>query len=159
MWRAELWHPPSVHFPIAILSLAAVVGVVYLLVRKQYFAPYVRFSLSLLLWCGVVLFWIAFYSGQLAYSVVVRTICDPTVLKDHLYWAYVSGISFSIAAALDMLFRLLSLKFNNWFTYGSILFIVIGTFCISYVGHLGAQVVYQQGGAVYQPSENCYEFE
>ncbi len=158
MWRTELWHPMFVHFPLAILSLAAVLSVVYLFVRNRNFAPYLRFSLSLLLWCGVVLFWVTFYTGQLAYSIVVRTICDPTVLKDHLFWAYVSGISFSIAAVLDGLFKFSS-KFKNWFNYGSILLMVVGTFCIGYVGHLGGKVVYQQGGGVYQPSENCGEFD
>lgn len=159
MWRTELWHPLSVHFPIAILNLAVVVGVVYLLFKNSNFAPYARFSLSLLLWCGVVLFWIAYYTGELAYTVVVREICDPTVLKDHLYWAYVTGISFSVAAAMDMLPRFFLSRFKRWFLYTSVLFMVAGGICLGYVGHLGAKLVYQQGAAVYQPSEDCYEFE
>jgi uncharacterized membrane protein len=159
MWRTELWHPLSVHFPIAILSLAAVVGITYLLFKKRDFAPYLRFTLSLLLCCGVALFWIAFYTGQEAYSVVVRQICDPRVLKNHLFWAYISGASFSLAAVLDIIVRSISLRINNWLIYASVVLMLGGTVCIAYVGHLGARLVYQQAAGVYQPSENCIEFE
>ncbi|WPP50740.1 DUF2231 domain-containing protein [Catalinimonas niigatensis] len=159
MWRTELWHPLSVHFPIAILSLAAVIGMAYLLFKKKDCAPYLRFTLSLLLWCGVVLFWIAFYTGQEAYSVVVRQICDPRVLKSHLFWAYIAGTSFSLAALLDVMVRLVSLKFKSWITFGAIVLMLGGTICITYVGHLGARLVYQQAAGVYQPSEDCIEFE
>ncbi|MEK6479021.1 DUF2231 domain-containing protein [Catalinimonas sp. 4WD22] len=159
IWRTELWHPLSVHFPIAILSFASVVGMAYLLFKKRDFAPYLRFTLSLLLWCGVALFWLAFLTGQEAYSIVVRQICDPHVLKNHLFWAYISGASFSLATALDILVRLISLKFKNWLVIGSVVLMVGGSVCIAYVGHLGARLVYQQAAGVYQPSENCIEFE
>lgn len=115
--------------------------------------------MSLLLWCGIILFWLAFYSGQEAYTVVVRSLCDPTVVKDHLYWAYVSGYTFSAATLLDVIRIFTGHKLRTWISVLSLILLIGGTAAISYVGHLGAAVVYQQAGGVYVPSEDCSEFE
>ncbi|MDQ8184299.1 hypothetical protein [Pelagicoccus sp. SDUM812002] len=101
MWRTELWQPLSVHFPIALLSLAAAVAIALPFFRKRKPFSSLRFTYSLLLWSGLLAFWIAFYTGQLAYDVEVRRLCDPGVLKKHLRWSYISGIFFSIAALCD----------------------------------------------------------
>ena len=159
IWRTELLHPLSVHFPIALLSLSALVGIAFFIFHSRNFAPHLRFSMSLLLWCGIVLFWLAFYTGQEAYTIVVRTLCDPTVLKDHLYWSYVSGYIFSAATVLDIIRMFTASKLKTWFNIAVLVLLLGGTVAISYVGHLGASVVYQQAGGVYVPSEDCGEFE
>lgn len=159
MWRTELWHPLSVHFPIAILTLAAICGVFFLLLARRSFAPFLRFTTSLLLISGTLLFWAAYFTGDMAYEVVVRTICDPNVLKDHLFWANITGAIFSAAAVLDIARRFIPTIRTTVFTSVIVLLLVAGTATISYVGHLGATVVYQQAGGVYVPSGNCGEFE
>ena len=158
MWREELWHPLSVHFPIGLLLVAGLIGLAYLLLRKKNFAGSLKFSFSLLLWIGLILFWVAFYTGQIAYNVEVRRLCDPTVVKEHLYWSYVSGYIFSGAVVLDFS-RFLLRRFRNIIFSFVILLTVAGAVVLGYVGHLGAKLVYQQAAAVYQPSENCTEFE
>ena len=158
MWREELWHPLSVHFPIGLLLFAGLVGLLYILLQKKSFAPYLRFSFALLLWIGLILFWIAFWTGQVAYSVEVRRLCDPTVVKDHLYWAYVSGYIFSAAVALDF-FSFWLKRYRKIFIHVVIVLAIAGGGVLAYVGHLGAKLVYQQAAGVYQPSENCAEFE
>ena len=106
MWRTELWHPLFVHFAIGILIISSAVGLAWLVFRKKTFASNLRFTLSLLLWTGIVFFWITFLTGQEAYNVVVRTICDPPVLKDHLWWAQFSAYLFSTATAADIASRI-----------------------------------------------------
>jgi uncharacterized membrane protein len=159
MWRTELWHPLSVHFPIALLTLAALCGIAFLIFSKRTFAPYLRFTTSLLLLTGVALFWVAYYTGDQAYEVVVRTICDPSVLKDHLFWANVSGYTFSAAAVIETGRRFIPGTLRRLSTVVTILLLTAGTVTISYAGHLGATVVYQQAGGVYVPSGDCGEFE
>ncbi|MGB3181052.1 MAG: DUF2231 domain-containing protein [Cyclobacteriaceae bacterium] len=159
MWRTELWHPLSVHFPIALLTLAAVCGIFYLIFRSRAFAPYLRFTTSLLLITGTVLFWVAYYTGDHAYEVVIRTICDPTVLKAHLRWANISAYAFTTAAVLDIARRFISSRFTSPATLIIVVLLISGTAAISYAGHLGATVVYQQAGGVYTPSGDCVEFE
>jgi len=162
LWRTELWHPMIVHFPIVLLLGAAVLRIV-----SKFFAEEKRTFLKnasrLSLYVGVVTAWIAIYTGSLADAIVVRDLCDPTVLEDHENAAYTLGIIFTIAALLDIpdLFSWDKLSFLNkplkeWIVISLLL---AGSVYLGYTAHLGASLVYQQGAAVYQPTENCMEFE
>lgn len=157
IWRTELWHPKFVHFPIVCLLLATITGIIAFLISKKYNAKvHLKFTTSLLLWFGVILFWITFYTGKLAYSIEVRKICDPTVLKDHLLWAYVSGIIFSLAMIIDIFGKIGPSQ--KWSLPLIIILMVAGSVFIGYDAHLGASLVYQQGAGVYKPPEGCPGF-
>jgi uncharacterized membrane protein len=92
-----------VHFPIVLLLGAAV-----LRIASKFFANKKRVFLKnvsrLSLHIGVVTAWIAIYTGSLADAIVVRELCDPTILEDHENAAYTLGIIFTIAALLDSLY-------------------------------------------------------
>jgi hypothetical protein len=113
---------------------------------------------NVMLILGVISGWAGIYSGQLAYNIEVRKICDPKALQDHQWWSYVSLIIFS-AALLILLFRTyfksqlaVSLKALTSFL------LVIGGCTLLYAGHLGATVVYQQGAGVHKPKEDCSDY-
>lgn len=159
MWRTELYHAASVHFPIAVLSLAAVIALMYLACYKKKIAGNLRFTISLLLWIGFITFWVSYYTGKNAYPIVVREICNPQVLKAHLYWAYISGYIFGAAFLLDIIryfvkVRIIDVVMN----VGVILCLWAGAGILAYAGHLGASVVYEQAGGVNVPGENCEGF-
>lgn len=159
IWRTELWHPKFVHFPIVCLLLATITGIIAFLLSKNYPAKaHLKFTMSLLLWCGVVFFWVTFYTGKLAYSVEVRKICDPTVLKDHLLWAYISGVIFSLAMVVDIIKRIWIAIASKWLMPVIVILMIAGSVFISYDAHLGASLVYQQGAGVYKPPEGCPGF-
>lgn len=158
MWRKELWHPLFVHFPIGLLIITALIGIAAVFFRNKKFSGYLRFNFSLLLFLGIVLFWITFYTGQLAYGVEVRKICDPTVLKDHLYWAYVAGYIFSAGALIELV-RVIWRNKILFLFYLAVVLSIGGALSLAYAGHLGARVVYQQAAGVYRPSPDCTEFE
>ena len=162
LWRTELWHPMVVHFPIVLLLGAAVLRIV-----SKFFAEekstFLENTSRLSLYIGVVTAWIAIYTGSLADAIVVRELCDPTVLEDHENAAYTLGVIFTIAALLDSLNlfswdKLLFLKkpIREWVIISLLL---AGSAYLGYTAHLGASLVYQQGAAVYQPTESCVEFE
>lgn len=159
MWRTELWHPLSVHFPIAFLILATVVGVGSLIFRKKETGPYLRFSLSLLLWVGIITFWWAYLTGLEAYGVVIREVCDPTVVKSHLYWAYISAWVFSAATISDVAGYFVPTKMQRYLSFFAVLLLIGGSAILLNVSHLGASLVYQQGAGVYRTSDNCAEFD
>ena len=76
-----------------------------------------------------------------------------------LFYAYIMAWLFTVVVALDygsMLLKnerlLLSLRIAFLLAFAS------GAGLTGYIGHLGAKLVYQQGAALYQPSEDCSEF-
>ena len=170
MWRTELWHPLVVHFPIALLlvgtlfraggALPAARG------RLSFFRPAGRMLLAL----GTAGAWVAVYTGSLADSIVVRSLCDPTVLETHEHLAYRTAYLFVGYVAADLaLFGA-----RRWLAASShrrtkllrraLLAAVLGltlagSATLMYVGHLGSKLVYQQAAAVNQPSDDCAAFE
>lgn len=158
-WRTEVFHPLSVHFPIALLSIAFFFKFVALWSKKETW----QFGGTVLLIIGVAGLWLSVYTGNLADGIVSRRICDPTVLKDHENMAYLTGWIFSAALLLDLLKPLLQKKlFSNKIKFLKVILIILlaaGVVALSYTGHLGATLVYQQAAGVHVPSGDCSEFQ
>jgi len=154
-WRTEIWHPLTVHFPVAFLTLATIFLIAGYWLRKA--NP--TYTGQILLIAGTIGAWIAVYTGGLADGIVSRQICDPTVLKSHENGAFTVAWLFSGASALVIgdYFGLLR-QFRNWLRIGIIVLAVIGSGFLAYTGHLGATLVYQQAAGVYTPSDDCNEF-
>ena len=106
-WRTEVWHPLSVHFPIALLIFGTLSYIIALMMKGERWF----FMAKILLLFGVLGAWLAIYTGNMADGVVSRHICDPTVLKDHEISAYVLSILFSISVILLFVFDLNLLSF------------------------------------------------
>jgi len=161
MWRTELWHPLSVHFPIALLIFATL----FLLAARLLpsYKNYLIFTGRLLLFTGIPLIWWAIYSGTLADSVVGRYVCDPTVLEDHERFAFITAYLFSAALLIEGVLSIQGLihsgRIKTIAVAISLVILLSGAASLGYVGHLGAKLVYQQGAGVHYPSEDCGEFE
>jgi uncharacterized membrane protein len=156
LWRTEVFHPLSVHFPIAFLIAA----VVFKIVALKYSREIWELGGTVLLVAGVITLWIAVFTGDLADGIVSRKICDPTVLKDHENMAWTTAWLFSAGMGIDLLMRLKYPVFRNiGFKLLMILLLVSGTGTLTYTGHMGVTLVYQQAAGVYVPSSNCAEFE
>lgn len=154
-WRTEALHPLFVHFPIALLLVATLF---------KFFSFWAKGIFldkpgTILLIAGVVGGWLAIYTGELADGIVSRTLCDPTVLKDHQNNSYTMIWLFTIAAIVDLIyqFRFLFLPalLVKWLV---IILLFIGSGFLIYTGHLGAKLVYEQAAGVYRPSLDCAEF-
>jgi len=151
-----------VHFPIVLLLGAAVLRSLTPLLSENNASFFNRAS-RLCLVIGVITAWITVYTGSLADSIVVRELCDPTVLERHENGGYTIAVLFSIAAVLDLgVIRFLPeqkqlvKKFTEWTV---IVLLLAGSGYVAYTAHLGASLVYQQGAAVHVPSAGCSEFE
>lgn len=158
-WRTEIWHPLSVHFPIALLILATITQSVALVLRTGS-QNFWHKAASCLLYLGALSAWLSIYTGHLAEGIVARKICDPTVLKDHEIAAFNLAYLFSAAAALT-----LANQFKLFKPWQAILRLVVfllmaaGTVFLVQAGHSGASVVYQQAGGVQVPKGDCSDFE
>lgn len=159
MWRTELWHALSVHFPIVLLLFATLVAVVELFIKNDTQRLFLNYTKSWLLGLGILSSWVVIYTGSLAYNVEVRKLCDPGVLQDHQYWGYVTAIIYTAVGFVETLFYLKVLTKTKILQIALVIILFTGSSTLFYVGHLGASLVYQQGAATYQPSEDCHEFE
>lgn len=158
-WRTEVWHPLSVHFPIALLLFATVFKLISLAIRQPS-ADFWQRAAAVLLYFGCLGAWIGIYTGDLADGIVSRNICDPTVLKQHEIAAYNLAYLFSGATVLDLGLRANLIRYKPGLLHVAVaLLMVVGSFFLMRAGHLGAEVVYQQAGGVNVPSADCAGFE
>ena len=153
-WRTEVFHPLSVHFPIVLLLMATVFKLIGLWSSKITWDHGGRLMLLL----GVIGVWISIYTGDLADGIVSRQLCDPTVLKEHENLAYTTAWIFSIALVIELLMRYIDIIKTKITSIFLVLLMIAGTGILMYVGHLGAELVYQQAAGVNIPSEDCTEF-
>lgn len=157
-WRTEVWHPLSVHFPIALLLIATMAKLVAVFLRAGSAAFWHRAG-AYLLYAGCLGAWLAIYTGDLADGIVARKLCDPTVLKDHENAAYYLAYLFSAATVLDLALRQNLIKIQTKAVQIIIVFLMIaGSGFLIYAGHLGASVVYEQAGGVLVPPADCAGF-
>ena len=169
MWRTELWHPLVVHFPIALLLVGTLFRIGGAAAGRKRLA-FLRPAGQTLLVLGTAGVWAAVYTGSLADSVVVRSLCDPTVLETHENLSYTTAYLFSGYVAAD----LVRFGMKRWFSPDAfraatlfrraLLLVALGltlagSATLVYVSHLGSSLVYQQAAAVNQPSEDCRAFE
>lgn len=155
-WRNEIWHPLSVHFPIALLIFATLFKIIGLKFNKAHW----RKGAFILLLFGTAGAWISVFTGNIADSEVAREVCDPTVLEEHENISYIVAWLFSIASIIELLIITGLLKFKLFILRLVIaLLMLTGSGFLAYTGHLGATLVYQQAAGVYHPSEDCSEFE
>lgn len=166
MWRVELLHPLVVHLPIGLLLSGVAAWLASAVVDAEGRWGFLRPAARLALVVGTASAWVAVYTGGLADAEVVRTLCDPTVVEEHENLAMVTSIVFTSAVVIDLVVlylrdrhlrgrRRLRLALMSIVGVG----LIVGASLLGYVGHLGSKLVYQQGAAVYQPSEMCTEFE
>ncbi|HEY0668762.1 MAG TPA: DUF2231 domain-containing protein [Sphingobacteriaceae bacterium] len=148
------------HFPIALLVTATVIGMVTLFLRPEK-KRFMQNLCVILLLLGTIGSWVSIYTGSLADGIVARNLCDPTVLKDHEIAAYTLAYLYSSAAAIYVLILFTSLKnwLRNGLQYLTIFLMVIGLGYLVYTSHLGASLVYEQGAGVNKPSADCNGFQ
>lgn len=153
-WRTAVYHPLTVHFPIVLIILATLFKLLSL------FKAQFKITAIILIGLALVTTWLAYYTGDLADGEVSRQLCDPTVLKTHENYALYLGYLISAVSIIEMIstFKLVKLKVS---ILNSITVVLLFLSCgiLTYVGHLGAQLVYNQAAGVNIPSEDCREFE
>lgn len=161
IWRTELYHPLTVHFPIALLMMATLF-LLYGQFKKWPWSDALRKSGRLLLWLGVIAAWVAVNTGSKAYDIVGDKLCDFAMLQKHANLAEIAAYLFTGALLLDIFTTLdekvVKASTKKWLTRLCLIFMLGGSVYLTLAAHLGAEVVYQQGAAVYHPSADCHEF-
>lgn len=157
MWRTELFHPLIVHLPVVTLLLASVAGLLRYPAKSNDKIFLERLTFVMLA-IGVVTGWAGIYTGQLAYNIEVRKICDPKVLQNHQYWSYVSVIIYTVALLLVVLKKYIAALNRLIINVLIVILLIAGGTILGYAGHLGASVVYEQGAGVHKPADDCSDY-
>lgn len=159
MWRTELFHPQGVHFPIALLTI----GVIFYLISfiKNKHLNFLKPASIVLIGLGTISSWVAVYTGDLAYDIIIRELCDPTMVKDHEVNAFATAFIFSGGFLIQLLSQIknIQMKWKKMLHSLIAIIFITGLSFLLYTGHLGASIVYQQAGAVYVPDEDCSGFD
>lgn len=155
-WRTEVWHPLAVHLPLTALLLATLAFIISLFLKKN---DWYQTGVFLII-AGTLGAWAAVYTGNLADAIVVRDLCDPTVLESHENLAYLTSWIFTLTSFTSLSFYVKKLKLNRKvIKILVVVFALTGSVFLARVGHLGATLVYQQAAGVYVPSDDCSEFQ
>lgn len=152
--RTEVWHPLTVHFPIVFLTIASFCSWLYFFNSSATVTNTLRWSSIL----GTLGAWLAVYTGDLADGIVSRTLCDPTVLKDHENLGIAAAWIYTGLSLLVMIQNVLKSK---TFTIVKVLMAITGLaglIILVYQGHLGASLVYEQAAGVNVPGDDCAGF-
>jgi len=158
-WRTELWHPVTVHFPIALLLAATLFLLISFFVRQESKKLFQNGAFMVLV-LGAIGAWVSLYTGDLADGIVARKLCDPTVLKDHELASKTMTYLFTAAALIHIsfFFNLLGSRMKQISLYVIFVFMLVGSVFLIRTGHLGASIVYQQGAGVHNHSVDCDEY-
>jgi uncharacterized membrane protein len=158
--RVELIHPLTVHFPVALLLCGTGVWILALITHIGPSSEIPRrlrwFGLGMIV-LGTIAGLAALKTGELAEEVVNQVICDPELTNSHEDWADRTMIIFA-AGLVIALFQESSVLLNRLFgrsrwpvlsgqLLATIVFIA-GAACLTWTGHLGGKLVYEQGAAV-----------
>ncbi len=160
LWREEVLHPLTVHFPIGLLMVSAALWFLSFCGLKER----LRFASDILLILGAIGGWIAVYTGGLAEEVVNGVICDPTITHRHGDGARVSMILLSLALAARVAMVVVArinyrIKFEYVSSFVVSILMLAGSAALIQSAHLGASLVYVQGAAVNHPGDMCEGFE
>lgn len=154
--RVELFHPLFVHFPVALLFTGTGIWIASMILRpvaKHEITNPMRRGAMTLVGLGLVAGLAALKTGELAEDVVNKVICDPTITGDHDDWAHWTMVVFAGGFFVAGITEFLS-AFRRWKSAvvpGLIiasLALIAGSACLAWTGHLGGQLVYEQGAAV-----------
>jgi uncharacterized membrane protein len=145
--REELYHPISVHFPIAFLTLASVIAVGVLFVPKKY-VHYFELLFRFQLYVGLFCFGIVLFTGDIAADIVKYQIQKPLAIQHHEDNAYFTLYLFILVLVVDALKGILRLRWVSLIKWARLVLSVIALIFLIETGHEGAELVYDQGAGV-----------
>jgi uncharacterized membrane protein len=156
LWRIELLHPVVVHYPVALITVGAVLWLVGRAVAVDGPLGYLRPAASTLLVLGAVGAWAAVLSGFWADDVVGPSVPNAPLLKDHENLAIATAVLATVLAAVEMARCLLERRGGPraWATVVRAATLVLLLSTVSTLGlaaHHGAALVYAEGAAVIAP--------
>lgn len=141
MFDLHMWHPKVINFAVALIPVALVCEVIWLITKKEIFRELAKWNLVF----GSIAAIFSFITGLIAEETTTHTIAAHDTMELHETMGYVT---LSIAIIL-LGWRLL--KNGEWYRRFSKLFLIlliVGTISVSISGFLGGKLVFDYGTGV-----------
>lgn len=150
--RVELIHPMLVHFPIALLLVGTGIRCAAFFAREHSGYPALLFTSRLVLAIGLGFAVLTILAGELAESVVGKTLCLPEVLEDHAALAFTATFLYAFGLLGDFVGDpardwIRSGKFKKFVVTVSYFLLLAGALLLLLAARLGGSLVYDQGAA------------
>ncbi|MDP9229865.1 MAG: DUF2231 domain-containing protein [Bacteroidota bacterium] len=134
-------HPAIVHFPVALLSIAALFAVISLFIKKDFFKEIAFWNLLL----GVIGAVVAVLTGLIEEQNLIHNEEIHQILEKHKFTGFVILI---LAQTLLTWYWVRKNKFGKKEYILWVLFLVLGPAMLTYQGFLGGKMVFEQGAGV-----------
>src|SRR5687768_946270 len=134
-------HPAIVHFPISLLTIAALFAVISLFTKKEFFKAFAFWNLLL----GVIGTIAAVLTGLMEEQTLVHNDAIHEILEKHKMNGFaILVLSFTLLTWF--LVRKNKFRKNEYILW--VFFLVISTAMIFYQGYLGGRMVFGEGAGV-----------
>ncbi len=140
-WAPNL-HPMIVHFPIAILLLAAALDLANFFMPEKWWDS---FKTTLLYGIGTITAVITYYTGTLAADSVFISSEVQSILTRHADWAWWTSWFFGVYLLLRILFHRLNLMRRRPLRIVAFVAVLPGLFLLYNTGDFGARMVFGHG--------------
>ena len=161
--KTELFHPLFAHLPIGLLCIAPVFKIIAIVLSQfgqKILAERVNFSFRLNLYIALLGYLLVLFLGDMAADVVKSELSKLQDLYNHEEFAYYCLYAFMVATTLETFSMIetdhkISIYLKSiWLQFLILVFLFVGSFYLYKTGHLGSQLVYEQGAGVNLP-KNC----
>src|SRR5688572_5385091 len=142
-------HPAIVHFPVALISVAAIFAVLSLFRNKDFFKKIAFWNLFI----GTIGALAAVLSGLMELKHLVHDDAIHTILEKHEYTGFAILI---LSLTLLTWYWIRKNKFGQKEYTAWVLFLVLGLLMVTYQGYLGGRMVFEKGAGV-EPMESQLE--
>lgn len=151
--RQELWHPVSVHLPIALLFLAFLLKLAASVAFKW---PPLAKNLEqmgrLCLFSAPAFFLLSLYLGDLAFDAIQANFQHLSEVQAHEDLAYNTLYVLVAAVFLEAISAVFSpeTRYPKWAKAGVLILLGYANYCLIKTAHSGGQLVYERGAGVRQ---------
>jgi uncharacterized membrane protein len=141
MFELHMWHPKMVNFAVALIPVALICEIIWLVTKKEIFREVARWNIIF----GAVAAILSLATGLIAEESITHTRAAHDILDLHETVGYIT----LVISVLLLAWRLL--KSGQWYRRFPKLFLVLliaGTISISVGGYLGGKLVFDYGTGV-----------
>lgn len=160
MFRSELIHPISVHFPIVLVTLILVFKLAYFFIKDEVFKKNIHQLYFVFLVGSIVATFISIYLGDMAFDLIRSNLCKLGPVDSHEDFSKLLALTLFLIMLFETIFIVIKEKIKDviWFKAKELTVLILLIFVainLFQTAHSGAMLVYELGAGVLNHPKNC----